>query len=268
MALKLEVRAGSEEFSRYRSLVDSDWNKATLDAVLGLLRRVVTVPASANRQAEEWLALPAAVGERNRTSAVPKELLDALQMLSSVFRVPHVPKLPTELVFGRSRLAEQAKAAICYLLLSIKFEPTGESGLFRDLQSLLYLTAVHYLLPQLQKSESTEEYAALANGLAIHPVLVWRDQPAHMFYLLAALMGALGSEEMRLDCLEKALSNTPIDDHSYLTKANAYWGELLEQGQTDKALDFLLRLSRSMPERYAEEVGEMIKETAGFQLPA
>ena len=53
-----------------------------------------------------------------------------------------------------------------------------------------------------------------------------------------------------------------ISDHSYLTKASAYWGELLELGETKKALQWLVGLSRNVPESYASEIAEMIAETA------
>ena len=43
------------------------------------------------------------------------------------------------------------------------------------------------------------------------------------------------------------------------------WSELLELGEKDAAMDFLLRLNRNMPESHVPEIAEMITETAEFQ---
>jgi tetratricopeptide (TPR) repeat protein len=90
-----------------------------------------------------------------------------------------------------------------------------------------------------------------------------------MFYLRAAMMGQLGRNQERLECLQKALSVNPVSDHSYMTKANAYWGELLEVGDAEKALRWLVNLSRNVPESHAPEVADMIAETAAaYRVPS
>ena len=66
-------------------------------------------------------------------------------------------------------------------------------------------------------------------------------------------------------CLN-SLAATPIDDHSYLTKAiPPYWAELIELGQKEQAMDFLLKLTRNAAEPYLDEIREMIKETADIK---
>ena len=42
------------------------------------------------------------------------------------------------------------------------------------------------------------------NALMIHAFLVWRDEPSHMFYLLATIMGHLDHKKARLDILRMA----------------------------------------------------------------
>ena len=118
----------------------------------------------------------------------------------------------------------------------------------------------------LQKPELKTEYDFLVIAMAIHAFVVWRDEPSHMFYLQAATMGQLGKKKARLELLRKSLSATPIYDHSYLTKVSAYWGELLELGKKEQAMEFLLMLSRNVPEAYVAEIGEMIAETAVHQV--
>jgi hypothetical protein len=261
---RVEVRASAKEFSRYRKLVDSDWNKTTFDAVLELMWDVVKDSAWEQGEPIE-LTFLRHIHDKKRASVVPAEFIERLRALSMIFREPNVPLMPKEFALGTSRIAVQSGAAAVYLLLQVDMKITGEAGFFRDLQSLLYLNSVHYLLPQLQIDELQTGHDSLANALAIHAFLVWRDEPSHMFYLLAAMMGHLGHKRARLDFLHSALSATPIDDHSYLTKASAYWSELLELGEKDAAMDFLLRLNRNVPESYVPEIAEMITETAEFQ---
>src|SRR5437867_44244 len=85
----------------------------------------------------------------------------------------------------------------------------GEMGFFRDLQSLLFLCSVHYLLPHLDKDSTRVEHDALLTTMHAHTVLCWSDDPGHMFYLLAALLGYLGEGESRLAHLRHAVDATP-----------------------------------------------------------
>lgn len=264
MASRLHIRASTKEFSRYRELVDSDWNKSTFDAVLQLMWAVVGHSASAHNGSAE-LAYLGQLHDRKRPSGLPPDFIERLRSLAMIFREPNIPQMPTDFGAGTSRMAGQWGAAAIYLLLQTSATISGEAGFFRDLQSLLYLNSVHYLLPQLQAEKSQIGHDALVNALAIHAFLVWRDEPSHMFYLLAAMMGHLGHPRARLDFLHRSLSATPVDDHSYLTTVSAYWGELLDLGEKDAAMDFLLRLNRNIPESYVPEIAEMITETAAFQ---
>jgi len=261
---RVEVRASTKEFSRYKKLVDSDWNKATFEAVLELMWDVVKDSASEHNEPVE-LTFLRQMRDRKRTSAVPAVLVERLRSLATMFREPNIPPMPDEPVLGTSKLAGNSGIAAVYLLLQVSMKITGEAGFFRDLQSLLFLNSVHYLLPQLQKDESQTGHDILVNALAIHAFVVWRDDPSHMFYLLGAIMGHLGHKKARLDFLHSALSATPVDDHSYLTKVSVYWAELLELGEQDAALDFLLRLNRNVPESYVPEIAEMITETVERQ---
>ena len=262
MVPRVDVYASTKEFSRYRKLVDSDWNKATFAAVLELMWDVVKDSASDPDEPTEMTFLKCM--HEKRTSAVPPAFVERLRSLSGIFREPNIPQMPKEFAPANSKFAAQAGATAVYLLLQTSMKISGETGFFRDLQSLLYLNSVHYLLPQLQ-DESKALHDSLVNALMIHAFLVWRDEPSHMFYLLATIMGHLDHKKARLDFLRMALSATPVDDHSYMTKVSAYWGELLELGERDAAMDFLVRLNRNVPESYVPEIAEMITETAASQ---
>jgi hypothetical protein len=263
--IKVEVRASSQEFCRYRRLVDSDWNAKTFNAVLKLLWEVLTIRADEQSESIDWILSLKKLDGRNLTIPLPEKLNNLLVTLAPIFREPYVPPSSREQMTKGSRAVVQAEATIISLLLQIVCEISGETGFLRDLQSLLYLNAVHHLLPRLQARRFDTSYSNLVNALEAHALLIWRDEPSHMFYLRGAMLGQLGRQQERLDCLFSALSSTPISDHSYLTKANAYWCELLELGEKERALRWLVSLSRNLPEPYAAEVAEMIQETALFQ---
>ena len=88
----------------------------------------------------------------------PPAFIERLRSLSGIFREPNIPQMPKEFAPANSKFAAQAGATAVYLLLQTSMKISGETGFFRDLQSLLYLNSVHYLLPQLQdesKASST-----------------------------------------------------------------------------------------------------------------
>jgi len=67
---RVEVRASTKEFSRYRKLVDSDWNKETFDAVVELMWDVVKDSAPETHGPVE-LAFLKNMHDRKRASAIP-----------------------------------------------------------------------------------------------------------------------------------------------------------------------------------------------------
>ncbi len=133
--------------------------------------------------------------------------------------------------------------------------------MFLDVQSLLFWFGIHYLLPELKRHKLNPEHDCLVNAMYVHTLLGWREQPAHQFYLQSALMGHLGNERRRLELLEMSLNLTSTEDHSHLTKATAYWSELMESGDRKRALAFLLTLGRTAPPTYQDEMAAMLTET-------
>jgi hypothetical protein len=99
----------------------------------------------------------------------------------------------------------------------------------------------------------------------VHTLLAWRSQPAHLFYLQSSLMDHLGNTARRLELLDLSLHLTPVEDHSYLTKATSYWADLLDQGGRNAALSFLLELSKRCPPSYTAEIKDMLVETLAPQ---
>ncbi len=155
----------------------------------------------------------------------------------------------------------QAEKTWAYLALQALTGLDGDVGLLRDTQSLLFLCAVHHLLPQLRTQKLIAEHDFLIRAMYVHTLLAWRDSPEHLFYLQSVLMGYLGNEDRRLELLDLSLRLTPLDDHSHLTKAYALWCALLDHGQHKKALDLLLFLTKVSPPSYTDEITGMIAET-------
>ncbi len=262
MLTTIEVGASDREFTLYRRLVNSDWNSTTQESVLALLWKVVAESATASQcDLASVLHFPAEKGTGNQLN---QQVIDRIKSFSEVFTERCIPAIPLAFSPKKTKAIVQAEKTWTYLMLPSLVRLRGETGFFLDLQSLLYLSSIHYLLPMLEKQDSRAERDCLVNAMYVHTVLAWRGNPPHLFYLQSALMGYLRQEQRRLELLNLALTSTPISDHSYLTKANAYWIELLELGDRKAAMVFLLNLNRIAPISYQDEIREMIEETAAL----
>jgi hypothetical protein len=261
LSTTIQVRASDGEFALYKTLVDSDWNKTTQEGVLALLWRVIAESFRSKEGLASVLQFP-----RQKTSDTESThvIIEKIRSFAEVFTEPCIPTIPLLVFSKKTKVTMLAEMTWTYLMLPSMVKLRGETGFFLDLQSLLYLAAVHYLLPLLEKQEARAEHDCLVNAMYVHTILAWRGQPPHMFYLQSALMGHLGEDRRRLELLDQALALTPVSEHSYLTKANAYWIELLELGNREAAMVFLLNLNRIAPVSYQDEIREMIEETAAL----
>ena len=164
-----------------------------------------------------------------------------------------------------SRLLGQAEATWTYLVLHTLVSLRGEIGFFLDTQSLLFLTAVHYLLPALKEQRPAHD--CLVNALAMHVITAWEGRPDHFFYLQGVLTDYLGDEKEAEENLRLSLELTPLEDASYLTKVQDYWYALLDAGKPRDAWSFLLSVYRKAPQSYLEELEDMMTHVAG-RLPS
>jgi hypothetical protein len=260
MSTTIEVQASDREFALYKTLVDSDWNKRSQEGVLGVLWAVIAKSAASSKW--EWSSVFRFPAEKDTVNALNQEIIEKIRSLSEMLTEASIPTISSVFSSKKTKAITLAEKTWAYLMLPSLVQLKGEAGFFLDLQSLLYLSTVHYLLPLLDKQDTRAEHDCLLNAMYVHTILAWRGQPSHMFYLQSALMGRLGQDRRRLELLDLSLGLTPISDHSYLTKANAYWIELLELGDREAAMKFLLNLNRIAPISYQDEIREMIEETA------
>ena len=184
MSTTIEVKAFDREFALYKTLVDSDWNKTTQEGVLALLWQVIAESAAQSKW-EMACVLPFPA-EKETGKQSSQEIVERIRCLAEVFTEPCIPTIPAVFSAKKTKAIVLAEKTWTYLMLPSMVRLKGETGFFRDLQSLLFLTAVHYLMPLLDKQNMRAEHDCLANAMYIHTILAWRGQPSHMFYLQSA----------------------------------------------------------------------------------
>lgn len=256
----IQVQSVRGNVERYKELLRADWSRATLDDVLSLMWKLIAKgvkPATFSWQK----VLASGAGKKAAKELEPK-IIDRIRDLMLVFTEPSLPAMPDHFPANRlSRNAAQAEQTWTYLILQAMAKLDGDPGLFQDIQSLLFHCAAHFLLPQLQQQELTAEHDCLVCAMYIHTLLVWRTQPAHLLHLQSVLMDHLGDHERRLELLDMSFLLTPPQDHAYLTRATAYWSELMDLGRYEQAWFFLVQLARQAPDSCQEEIASMMSET-------
>lgn len=266
MSMAVDVAASKANIARYHSLLTSEWTKRTPEEVLSLL----------------WAEIADSDGVRNlpfrdvlkpeQGKTVRRELnqgvVDHIRTFAGFFERRALPAMPPAEALAEARMGRttaQAETAWTCLVLHTLVDLRGEVGFFLDTQSLLFLAAVHYLLPAL-KDKDRPAHDCLANALYMHTLTAWRERPEHFFYLQSALMDALGDEEEKERNLRLSLELTAVNDDSYLTKLQDYWFALLDADKPRDAWSFLLSAYRTAPQPYLEELEEMMTYV-GRRLP-
>ena len=72
-------------------------------------------------------------------------------------------------------------------------------------------------------------------------------------------MDSLGQPTLRQENMLQSLRLTPMEDHAFLTKVQAYIFCLADEGFYDAANTYLLNLYRKAPEQYLPEIQEMME---------
>ena len=81
---------------------------------------------------------------------------------------------------------------------------------------------------------------------------------SHFCYMTSMVHDYLGNVDQRLRLLHDSFRLTPRDDHSFLTKAQEYWTELLDHGRRTEAEEFLFSLRSQCSTSQRDEVRQMI----------
>ena len=267
MQPSIQVVSTSSLRDNYNHLLTSDWKKGTINEILELLWKEIEGSQGLKESRFVQILRP------SRASLAPSgftaEVIDEIRHFRKHFRGSDlIPPVPEELSTRKSgRLLAQAETVWTYLILGNLAQLQGETGFFADTQSLLFLVAVDFLLPSLEDAEDSSVEACLINALYMHTFVTWTQDPqrqAHHFFLQAVLMDYLGDPQLKRDNLYSSLNLSHLEDHSYLTKVQAYVFSLIDCGENEAAKKFLMKLYRHAPEGYLSELEEMIDAAQGY----
>lgn len=244
---------------RYQSLLLNDWKKDTLNKTISLLWDEVSSRAKPD---VPWLEVlrPLRSGIAQRETYTP--IVERLKALASIVPsdfLPHISPPPATSSNGRrSKILAQAETAWTYLVLQHLTRVSGDMGFLLDTQSVLFLLVLDELLPLLRKQKRTWEHACLVAAMGLFTLNFLHDQQAHYHYLRSLLMNYFGEKKERQGSMLHAFRLTAPQDHSFLTKAQAYCDSLLEDGKVKHALEFLIELHRQALPKDKQEIEEMI----------
>jgi hypothetical protein len=256
----IRVQASRGDSERYKEMLRADWSHETVDDALSLLWKLIA--KGARPATFSWQRVLAYDTAKKSTHEFEPKIIERIRDLALAFTEPSIPAMPGRFTANRPfRSAAQVEQTWAYLALQALAKLEGDIGLFQDTQSLLFLCAVHFLLPRLQKQKLTAEHDCLVCAMYVHTLLVWRTQPAHLLDLQSTLMDHLGNNDRRLELLDMSFLLTPPQDHAYLTRATAYWSGLMDLGRFQQAWHFLVKLARQAPDACQEEIAQMMSET-------
>lgn len=254
----IRVRSNHEQIATYQRLLTSDWNAHLTDEVLQILWSTMNGRQSPEHGELIHLLNPEANGAF--TTAGFEKILPRIDeatrfLLSRV----ELPQLPREVGPAKrpSKLVRQSLQLTAYLTLQAQAKVLGDVGFFMDVQSLAFQAAIHFALPGLRDRQPAE-HSILLHATALFPYEYLAHDQSHFCYMISMVHDYLGNTEERLRLLHDAFRLTPRDDHSFLTKAQEYWSELLDHGRDAEAEDFLFALHwRSLPSQ-RDEIRQMI----------
>jgi len=254
------VQAKPGLVANYQKALLSDWSDSFPQKTLALLWGTIDGRKLAGEKRDLWLVLKPTGSE-----TFPLEFFRSIAArIAEGTRFVHgisLPKLSADSFPPKkpSVLFRQAYALATYLTLEAHDRVVGETAFFADLQSLAFQSVMHFMLPELQGRHDAE-HALLLHTAALFAVGYAAHDPAHYSYMMSMIHDYLGDQEQKLKTLFASFRFTSPEDHSYLTKAQEYWMELLDQAKPEQAEQFLLSLHWwSLPNQQSE-VREMVAD--------
>ena len=261
MTVVLKVSASKANVARYHALLTKEWTKCTLQQVLLLLWAEISESPLIKDLPFKDVLNPQSGRPIRRP--LNQDVLHSIRTFTSFFEHRTIPKMPEQEAFSEasmSRVVAQAETTWTYLVLHSLASLRGATGFFLDTQSLLFLTTVHFLLPELKQSNRQAAHDYFVNALYMHLFTAWTEQPEHFFYLQGVLMDYLGNEQETQESLRRSLELTPPEDDSYLTKVQDYSYAPLDADKKEEAWSFLLSVYRKAPQSYLGELEEMMTQ--------
>jgi len=253
----LTIQTKPKVVAGYKRLLLSEWTDSLPDEVIGLLWN------SMNHITEGDQSL------LNLLNPASNHLLSAERFSSCVMRIregsklirwARFPELPTGYAASKKRPAGvwHANQLAVVLTLNLHAEVIGGTEFLVDLQSLAFQAAILFVLPDIHDKHLVE-HAILLHAAAQFAIGYVSSDPAHYSFLMSMIHGYLGDDEQRLHLLETSFRFTDPQDHSYLTRAEAYWMELLDLGRKHEAEEFLFALRATSSPDHHDEIRDMIE---------
>jgi hypothetical protein len=256
----IAISSSSASISEYQRLLVSEWRKGFPEDVLALLWSVISIkstsPSGDRHNALEQLLNP------ENTSDFPEQLfqasIDRLKEVRRFIRIPRLPELPDEYEAPRrmSKTVWLANRLASYLALPAHAPIEGDVGFFADIQALAFQAAIHQALPAVNKTHRAE-FSILVHSATIYAFSYMSHDPSHYAYMISMLYDYLGDEDLSLQFLYTSFRFTSPSDHSFLTKAQEFWSELLDRRRYEEAENFLFSLQWWALPSQKEEVREM-----------
>ncbi len=225
--------------SRYQHLLLSEWGAKFPDEILDLLWSAVADNSNGAGDDPLFKLLDPAWNGDFPTLCF-SEFVQSISVATKFTPTNDLPPLknayPTP-----ARLSKpvwRAARLSAYLTLQAHVELDGELGFFQDLQALAFQAAIHRVLPRLQRKHELE-HSILLHSLFLFPLEYYGSDPSHFSYLMSQLDGYLGRSEGQIRNLFASFCSTPPEDHSFLSKAQAFWTLLLEHERFHEAQEFL-----------------------------
>jgi hypothetical protein len=258
------IVAKSTSVGGYRDLLVSAWERGFPDEVLALLGEIA-LNRDAEGEDDSVDRLLGADESRPFPSEYFRKIVDAISEGSKFVRLANLPRLPADYHAPRkmTKVVRRACRLASYLVLSAHADVAGDVGFLADVQSLAFQAAMHFVLPEIRKKHP-DEHSILLHSATLYAVGYSSHDPAHYAYMISEIYGYLGDKERRLASLYDSFRLTPPEDHSYLTKAQGLWSELLDRGEFVEAERFLFSLHRSSLPDQQEEVREMLVDAIRY----
>jgi hypothetical protein len=252
------AQSSPELIADYRELLLSDWKKTFPDEVLALLWRMVSASQPPSGPSPLFQML-----DPGYSGSFPVDsfqaILEPIAEAAKFVRLPNLPEAPVAYTPPK-RLTKQvwlANRLSVYLTLQATSSLAGDLPFFADVQALAFQAAIHFVLPEI-RDKHPAEHAILLHAAVLYALGYSALDFAHYAYMVGLIHDYLGNEEERLQSLYASFRFTPPTDHSYLTKAQELWSELLDRNREEEAERFLVSLPGWALPQQQDEVREMV----------
>lgn len=259
----IKIAPSPAHVEKYKALLRSDWTEKTLIDSVDLARKVVAT--SGFVLIFEWEHKKEPSKRNLEYYPIPPAGSDYLKEFLGKSNAGLTPAIAdnVEVPKEKERAAKVHLAYASSVLLTLQTRDAIEdsTGLFRDIQSLLYLQCVEVMLPLLKGKSYSFAHDFLVNALFAHARTVWVDDPSHQQFLLCKFFEYVGERKMASRLLEASINNTSPADHEFITKVQMLWSIYLDESLYDRAKDLLLNVYRRANEKDLPELTELIELT-------